>query len=206
MPFHRARADEEPGADLGVGEALTHEPDDLALLGGELLGRGDYAEVVREISRRLRAAADITDGGSVDARLRRHLAAHLSFLADHEDAALNLILRRGEATDLAWEAFEAVRHERTRSICALFGLDADEPELRLAMRGFNAACDEMSRQWLRDGRPMPVEALVDCFMTFLAGALRAAHGLAPAPALRQALEELEHGASHRQDMLQAQRT
>ncbi|WP_346158644.1 helix-turn-helix domain-containing protein [Streptomyces roseiscleroticus] len=162
-----------------------------------------YAEVVREISRRLRAATNITADGSTSARLRRHFTAHLNFLADHEDAALNIILRGGEATDLAWETFEAVRHEGTRSICALLDLDIDEPGLRLAMQGYAAACDEMARQWLKDGRPLPVEALVDGFMAFLAGAIRAAYGLAPAPALRQALEELDHAAPHRRDTLQA---
>ncbi|MFE1197815.1 TetR/AcrR family transcriptional regulator [Streptomyces olivaceoviridis] len=162
-----------------------------------------YAEVVLEISRRLRAATTITSDGATSERLRRHFAAHLNFLADHEDAALNIILRRGEATDLAWETFEAVRYEGRKSICALLDLDADAPELRLPVRGFSAACDEMTRQWLRDGRPIPVEALVESFMAFLAGAIQAAHGLAPAPALRRALKLLRDGDPHPRNTLQA---
>ncbi|WP_369213153.1 hypothetical protein [Streptomyces flavofungini] len=102
------------------------------------------------------AGTTITSDGATSARLRRHFADHLNFLADHEDAALNIILRRGEATDLAWETFEEVRHEGIKSICALLDLDADAPELRLPVRGFSAACDEMTRQWLRDGRSLPL--------------------------------------------------
>ncbi|WP_320783031.1 helix-turn-helix domain-containing protein [Streptomyces sp. CRN 30] len=193
-----------PYAEVTVGDIARSAGVAHGLLSHHFNGKENlYAEVVREISRRLRSATSITADGSSGARLRGHFAAHLRFLVDHEDAALNLILRRGEAADLAWETFEVVRNEGTRSICALLDLDADAPELRLPMRGFSAACDEMARQWLTDGHTMPVEALVDHFIVFLASAVRAAHDRAPAPALRRALEELEHGTAHRQDTLQA---
>src|SRR4051794_27694362 len=39
--FDRAGADEEPGADLGVGEAVAGEPRDLRLSRGELIRRFD---------------------------------------------------------------------------------------------------------------------------------------------------------------------
>src|SRR3954470_15376686 len=35
----RPRADEEPSADLGIGEAFAPEPRDLQLLGGQILAR-----------------------------------------------------------------------------------------------------------------------------------------------------------------------
>jgi AcrR family transcriptional regulator len=156
-----------------------------------------YAEAVLEINGRLRAAAQITAGGSAEARVRRHLAAHFDFLAAHEDAAVNLILRRAEATDIAGEAFKATRRDGIRGICALLDLDSDEPSLQLPMRGFVIACDEMALQWLRDGRSLPVDARVDCCMAFLAGALEAAHGRAPTPDLCAALEELRQGSHSR---------
>ncbi|MEU3986343.1 TetR/AcrR family transcriptional regulator [Streptomyces sp. NPDC026672] len=152
-----------------------------------------YAEAVREIDRQLRAATAFPDEGPVADRLRRHFAAHLGFLAEHEDAALNLVLRRAEATDLAADAFEATRQEGVAAICALLGLDVDEPGLRLAVRGFGAACDEMALLWLKNGRPVPAEALADAWLTLLTGTVRAAQSLSPAPppALRAALELLD---------------
>ncbi|MEV5386235.1 TetR family transcriptional regulator [Streptomyces sp. NPDC052721] len=153
-----------------------------------------YAEAVRELDHQLRAATRISPDGHVVERLRRHLSAHLRFLAEHRDAALNLILRRAEATDLAWEAFESTRLEGVRTICDLLGLDADEPALQLSLRGFSAACDEMARDWLRNSRALEIEALVDACVTFLTAAVQAAYGLAPSPALSQALQALRQGA------------
>src|SRR3954466_13414235 len=43
MPLHGAWAEEEPGADLGVRQALPDQPDDLRLLSGELGARLDAA-------------------------------------------------------------------------------------------------------------------------------------------------------------------
>src|SRR3954453_16768106 len=39
MPFDGARAEEEPGADLGVGQAVAGQAGDLPLLTGELVAR-----------------------------------------------------------------------------------------------------------------------------------------------------------------------
>src|SRR3954447_7247823 len=43
MPFDGARADDQPGRNLGVGEALTDQPSDLGFLGGEFGGGFDAA-------------------------------------------------------------------------------------------------------------------------------------------------------------------
>jgi len=150
-----------------------------------------YAETVREIDRRLRAACEAGPGGPPLEQLRRHFTGHLRFLAEHEDAAQNLILRRAETTDVAAEAFEASRREGLRGICRMLGLDADEPALRLPLRGFAAACDETALTWLRSGRHHPIEALVDIWITFLSAAIRAARDLAPTPALHEACEKLQ---------------
>ncbi|WP_181384310.1 TetR/AcrR family transcriptional regulator [Streptomyces sp. NWU49] len=149
-----------------------------------------YAEVVREIDQQLRAATEFASEGPVVDRLRQHFTAHLRFLAAHEDVALHLVLRRAQATDLASAAFEATREEGVRTICAVLGLDADDPALLLAMRGFGAACDEMSLLWLRNGRPVEAGTLAEAWIALLAGSLRAAHALAPRPALREALRTL----------------
>ncbi|MFE9313483.1 TetR/AcrR family transcriptional regulator, partial [Streptomyces sp. NPDC006706] len=149
-----------------------------------------YAEAVREVDRQLRAATKFASEGPVIDRLRQHFTAHLGYLAEHEDAALNLILRRAQAADLASAAFESTREEGVRTICALLGLDADDPGLLLSMRGFGAACDEMSLLWLRNGRPVEIGALADAWITLLAGAVRAAYGFTPSPELREALDTL----------------
>ncbi|MFF3932618.1 TetR/AcrR family transcriptional regulator [Streptomyces hirsutus] len=152
-----------------------------------------YAEAVREVDQQLRTATEFASEGPVVDRLRRHFTAHLVFLAEHEDIALNLILRRAQAADVASAAFEATREEGVRAICALLGLDADDPALLLPVRGFGAACDEMSLLWLRNGRPVEIGALADAWITLLAGSIRAAYGFAPSPALREALHTLGWG-------------
>ncbi|MFF9490732.1 TetR/AcrR family transcriptional regulator [Streptomyces sp. NPDC014676] len=183
-----------PYAEVTVGEIARSAGVAHGLLSHHFNGKENlYAEVVREINGQLRAAAQITAEGSAEARVRRHLSAHFDFLAAHEDAAVNLILRRAGATDIAWEAFEATRRESIRGICALLNLDSEEPSLELPMRGFVVACDEMALQWLHGGRSLSVGAMVDFCMAFLAGALEAAHGLAPTLALRAALEEFRRG-------------
>lgn len=56
-----------------------------------------YAEAVREVDQRLRTATEFASEGPVVDRLRRHFTAHLVFLSEHEDIALNLVLRRAQA-------------------------------------------------------------------------------------------------------------
>jgi AcrR family transcriptional regulator len=181
-----------PYADVTVGEIARSAGVAHGLLSHHFNGKESlYAEAVREIDRQLRATAKLPSDGPVLERLRRHLTAHLEFLAEHENAALNLILRRAEATDLAGEAFDAARREGVRGICELLGLDADEPALLLPLRGFAAACDETALLWLKSGRPHEISAVVGIWIVFLSGALRAARALAPSPALSEALETLE---------------
>ncbi|MEU8206510.1 TetR/AcrR family transcriptional regulator [Streptosporangium sp. NPDC049046] len=185
-----------PYADVTVADIARSAGVAHGLLSHHFNGKENlYAEVVGVIDQRLRAAAKIGSDGPVVERLRRHLAAHLRFLAENEDAALNLILRRADTTDAAWKAFETTSQEGIRAICGLLGLDADAPALRLTMRGFSAACDETALVWLRSGRPYEIEALVDVFVAFLTGAIRAACDLAPAPVLREALEVLQSEVS-----------
>ncbi|MEU3855380.1 helix-turn-helix domain-containing protein [Streptomyces sp. NPDC029554] len=187
-----------PYAEVTVGEIARSAGVAHGLLSHHFNGKENlYAEVVRKINGQLRAATQITTEGSAEARVRRHLSAHFDFLAAHEDAAVNLILRRAEATDIAWEAFEATRREGIRGICALLNLDSEEPSLQLPMRGFVVVCDEMALQWLRNGRSPSTGAMVDFCMAFLVGALEAAYGLTPTRALRAALEELRRGRQSR---------
>ncbi len=187
---------QRPYADVTVGDIARSAGVAHGLLSHHFNGKESlYAEAVREIDRQLRATAKLPSDGPVLERLRRHLTAHLEFLAEHENAARNLILRRTEATGLAWEAFEATRCEGIRAICELLGLNADEPALQLPLRGFSAACDETAFHWLSSGRPCEIEALVDIWIIFLSGAIRAACDLAPAPALSEALEVLQAGRS-----------
>ncbi|WP_162625041.1 TetR/AcrR family transcriptional regulator [Streptomyces cadmiisoli] len=188
---------ERPYGEVTVGNIARSAGVAHGLLSHHFKGKENlYAEVVLEVDRQLRAAARIPLDGPVADRLRRHLTAHLEFLAAHREAALNLVLRRAEAMDLAEEAFATTRRDGISALCGLLGLDVDEPALELPMRGFTSACDEMTRHWLRTGPPFETGPLVECCVTFLAGALRAAHDLAPSPALHRALEELLAGKPH----------
>jgi AcrR family transcriptional regulator len=184
-----------PYAEVTVGDIARTAGVAHGLLSHHFNGKENlYAETVREIDRRLRAAAAIGDDGAPVERLRRHMAGHLRFLAANEDAALNLILRRAEATDIAQEAFEATRREGLAAICGLLGLDPAEPALRLPLRGFAAACDETALSWLRDGRPCSIDDLVELWLTFLKAAVAAARDAARTPALDAAYELLTPGS------------
>jgi hypothetical protein len=52
MPLHGARAEEEPGADLGVGEPVAGQLGDLALLRGQIVARLD-SSLADPLARRL---------------------------------------------------------------------------------------------------------------------------------------------------------
>ncbi|MBQ1091924.1 TetR/AcrR family transcriptional regulator [Streptomyces sp. B93] len=187
---------ERPYAEVTVGDIARSAGVAHGLLSHHFNGKdGLFAEAVREMDRQLRDATRVPAEGSAAERLRHHFAAHLRFLADHEHAAVNLVLRRAEATDVAWEAFESARREGRRTVCALLGLDAGTPSLALPLRGFTAACDEMALQWLREGRREDIDTLVGFFVTFLTGALRAAYEVTPTPALRDALAGLRDDAA-----------
>ncbi|MFD9216176.1 TetR/AcrR family transcriptional regulator [Streptomyces sp. NPDC087659] len=140
---------------------------------------GLYAEAVREAGRQLRAAQDVGSGEPPAERIRARFRAHLDFLAEHEALALNLILRPAEVTEVAWQAFESARRDGVRAICALLGLDADDPAVRPAMCAFTAAADELTLQWLKDGRAVGADSVVAALVELLEGALRSARALAP---------------------------
>lgn len=187
-----------PYAEVTVGSIARSAGVSHGLLSHHFNGKESlYAEAVREVDRRLRAATVIAPDGTVRERLRRHFADHLRFLADHEEAARNLILRRAAPTDLAWEAFEATRSEGEHAICELLGLDLAEPATQLAMGSFGAACDEMARCWLRKGRPFEIDALAEAWITLLAASVRTAHELAPHPSLTEALGMLSPAPSRK---------
>ena len=152
-----------------------------------------YAETVREIDRLLCDATRIEPGGSPLDRLRRYFAAHLRFLAEHKDLALNLILRRADTADAAMEAFEAARCRGLKAVCELLGLDPGAPALQMPLHGFAAASNETARVWLTSEHPCPLDTMVDIWITFLAAAVRAARDLSPSAALDDALELLRSG-------------
>lgn len=151
---------------------------------------GLYAEAVREAGRLLRAAQDTGSDAPPAERIRERFRAHLEFLAGHEALALNLILRPAEVTEVAWQAFESARRDGVRAICGLLGLDPDDAAVRPAMCAFTAAADEMALQWLKDGRAVGTDAVVEALVELLEGAIRSARSLAPELDLDEVLVRL----------------
>jgi hypothetical protein len=86
MPFDGARAEEESGADLGVGEAIAGEPGDLPLLTGELVARVRRA-LAHLLARRQKLAAG-TLGEGLHADRLEHLVCGTQLLAGIHPAAL----------------------------------------------------------------------------------------------------------------------
>ncbi|MEU8385207.1 helix-turn-helix domain-containing protein, partial [Streptosporangium sp. NPDC048865] len=76
-----------PYADVTVADIARSAGVAQGLLSHHFNGKENlYAEVVCVIDRRLRVAAKIGPDGPAVERLRRHLAAHLGFLAENEDS------------------------------------------------------------------------------------------------------------------------
>src|SRR3954453_4502557 len=86
MPFDGARAEEEPGADLGVGQAIARQAGDLPLLTGELVARVRRS-LAHLLARRQELAASAL-GERLHADRLEHLVCGAQLLARIHAAAL----------------------------------------------------------------------------------------------------------------------
>jgi AcrR family transcriptional regulator len=122
-------------------------------------------------------------------RIRQSHTAHLAYLAAHRDEALNLILRP-RAPEA--EAFDDIRDQGHRILCENLGVDYDHPAIRLAVRLFNTAADQLARDYLTADHPFDTDTIVEMLMTVLAGTLRAARAADPELDLEPVIQALAH--------------
>jgi AcrR family transcriptional regulator len=104
-------------------------------------------------------------------RIRQSHAAHLAYLAEHRDVALNLILRPP-----APEAglYDDIRDRGNRMLCENLGLDFDRPAMRLVTRLYATAADQLARDHLTGDPAFDADVVVEMLISVLVGALRAA--------------------------------
>lgn len=152
---------------------------------------GLYLEALRVASADLDAAHQTDPEAPSGQRIVRRLRAHLSYLADHEELALNLILHSGEVGPEVSEAFESLRWTGIDWTCRLLGLDPEQPSLRLMVRSFAIAADEVTIRWLKQGHPFDIDLVVDALVALLVGALRGAARLDSTLETSDAVAKLE---------------
>jgi len=134
--------------------------------------QGAYAAAVDLVYEQLHAAEETPLSGSVDEQLRTKFRGFLTFVAAHPGTALNLILAAGRDA-----SFVDRRDHGLRVIAGLLGLDLTQPAVEAALHAFADAAEGLSADWLRRGRPFPLDAMVDAFVALLDGALQAARAL-----------------------------
>ncbi|GAF43587.1 TetR/AcrR family transcriptional regulator [Rhodococcus wratislaviensis] len=152
---------------------------------------GLYQEALGEVGRQLVATRDTDPDATARERLRQMLRAHLDYLVDHEALAVNLILRHSADTGPGTvPAFEEIVWTGLMTISELLDVDAEQPATRAALHSFACAADDLTLQWLNDGRPFDCDAMVEAIIALLAGALRAAAELGPGLNLDRFVEVL----------------
>jgi AcrR family transcriptional regulator len=140
--------------------------------------RGIYHEALAEAVRALHAACAVDDDAPPGRQTRELLTRHLTYLAENQSLALNVILNRTGPSD-ATEAFEATRWDVIVWATEILGLDGGNPSMQFMWRTFGAAADEATIRWLRDNRPYPIAVLVEALVEILVGALRGAAAIEP---------------------------
>jgi AcrR family transcriptional regulator len=153
--------------------------------------RGIYAEAMREAARRLDELFAVTPGRRAGPQLRESLAAHLRYLAAHRGLALRLALGGRGADPEAWEVFEAGRWGIMTRLCVLFGLDPDNPALRMVVRAAMGFVDEATVYWLTHDEPYSVEVMVDYLVEVVSSAVQSAAALDPTLNLTASIQQLE---------------
>jgi AcrR family transcriptional regulator len=156
---------------------------------------GLYVEVLREANAQLRAMHATDPAAPPGERIRQRLRGHLEYLSAHPDLALNLILPGAAAGPEAWEAFEAARWTGICELCGMLGLDPRLPAVRLSVRSYVAAGDQLAVQWLQDDCSCSPELVVEAMLDLLVGALRCARRLAPAVEVDDAMQILGRSAT-----------
>lgn len=152
--------------------------------------RGLYLASLEVAVRELTVAHDTNPADPPGVRIRELLAKHLEHLAEHEQLALNLILRGVGGDWESWQTFEGTRWEMIQWACGLLGLDSDREVIQMVWRAFAGAADEATAYWLRHDRPLEVDVMVEGLIEILAGALQAATRWDESLDVRRAVSQL----------------
>lgn len=153
--------------------------------------RGIYLEALRDAASRLNAAnTPPPSEGSPGRQYREMLRAHLSYLSEHEDLALRLVLGGSGGDAEAWEIFDQSRWHTIEWTCQILELDLTRPALRLMLRSCAGALDEATTYWLKNDRPFDPDAMVEVVIELLVTALRGAARLDPGVDVDHAVAKL----------------
>jgi AcrR family transcriptional regulator len=106
--------------------------------------QGAYAAAVDAVYQQIRAAEDGPVAVAVGDQVRQRFRAFLTFVAEHPDTALNLVLAAGRDV-----AFVTQREHGLRMLAGLLGLDRDHPAVAAALGSFAEGPTVRCR---RDGR------------------------------------------------------
>lgn len=170
--------------------------------------RGIYVEVLREAALRVGAATTSeTDTEPAGHRFRQMIRAHLTYLSDHRDFALRLILGGGGGDPQAREIFDQARWHTIEWTCALLGLDSARPAIRLMLRSCQGSLDEATAFWLTNDHPFALEEMVEMVVDLLSASLRCAVRLDPGLDVSTAISALtDPAASDATEGLRGSRT
>jgi AcrR family transcriptional regulator len=147
--------------------------------------RGIQLEAIREIARRLDPQPPPQGPASTQIR---HLARVRFASIERYPVAWVGLIRGADPESRA--VIDASRQRGIRLVGQILGLDPERPVLRLTMRSCLAAADEIAVAWLQDGRPFPVEDIIEMLMATTAEMLRQAVRLDPEIDATQALAAL----------------
>ncbi|WP_445168571.1 TetR/AcrR family transcriptional regulator [Mycolicibacterium sp. Dal123E01] len=144
--------------------------------------RGIYLAALQEAALLVGAAttplpaADASPGD----QFRQMIRAHLTYLGDHRDFALRLILGGGGGDPEARAIFDRARWRTVEWTCELLELDITRPSMRLMLRSCAGSLDEATIFWLENDLPFDREAMVEVVVSLLITSLRCAAELDPA--------------------------
>jgi AcrR family transcriptional regulator len=157
--------------------------------------RGVYLAALRDAASRLNAAnTPPPSAGSPGRQYREMLRAHLTYLGEHDDLALRLVLGGSGGDPQAWEIFDQSRWHTIEWTCRLLELDLTRPALRLMLRSCAGALDEATIYWLKNDRPFEPDAMVEVVIDLLVTSLRGAARLDPQLDVSAAVAKLADSA------------